>query len=215
MMTLPAWLDRSQYPFTPKEFAVPAGIMRYVDTGTGAPIVMIHSNPYWSFEYRGLIKRLSSDFRCIAPDHLGFGLSDKPRDWDYLPKDHAENLAKLLDALNLTDITFVVNDWGGPISLSSAVHHPDRVKRVIVTNTWCWPIDGDWYYRLFSGFVESAVGRRLIRKHNFFATEECADAFGHRENALVLDNQLSVAPPAPSDDSRVHCVLLGGTPSRR
>ena len=179
-MNMPEWLDRSEYPFEPEAYETAVGTMRYVDEGTGPPIVMLHGNPYWSFEYRSLIRRFSPTNRCIAPDHIGFGLSDKPADWDYLPAHHAENLEGLLQSLDLREITLVVNDWGGPIGLSYAISHPDRVKQIVITNTWCWSVADDWYYRAFSGFVGGPVGRRLIRKHNFFARTIVRAVFGDK-----------------------------------
>ena len=169
MVQVPEWLDRSEYPFQPKEFKTKAGMIRYLDEGTGEPLVMVHGNPSWSFEFRALIRALSGDYRCIAPDHLGFGLSDKPADWDYLPEHHAENFEALMEELDLKNITLTVGDWGGPIGLSYAVSHPERIKAIVVTNTWFWPVDDDWYYRAFSGFMGGPAGRFLIRKYNFFA----------------------------------------------
>ena len=80
-----SWLDRVEYPFASHYFQVPAGNLHYVDEGSGAPIVMVHGNPTWSFLYRKLIKALRPEYRCLAVDHLGFGLSDKPGEWSYLP----------------------------------------------------------------------------------------------------------------------------------
>ncbi len=165
----PSWIDRNEYPFTPKEFDLPMGTLRYVDEGLASPIVMVHGNPSWSFEYRALLKHFSKTNRVIAPDHIGFGLSDKPVDWDYLPQQHAENLEALLESLDLHEITLLVGDWGGPIGLSYAIKHPERIKNIIITNTWMWSVHGDLYYRGFSGFVGGPIGRWLIRKYNFFA----------------------------------------------
>ncbi|MEZ4518702.1 MAG: hypothetical protein R3C44_18430 [Chloroflexota bacterium] len=92
---IPTWINRSEYPFNPKQLSLSMGTMSYVDEGEGEPIVMVHGNPSWSFEYRALIKHFSATHRCIAHDHIGFGLSDKPLDWDYLPRRHAENLGNV------------------------------------------------------------------------------------------------------------------------
>jgi len=165
----PTWIDTAAYPFEPKSFSLPMGTMRYVDEGEGDPVVMVHGNPSWSFEFRDLVKRFSATHRCIAPDHIGFGLSDKPRAWDYLPQHHAENLEALLEELDLDNITLLLGDWGGPIGCSYAARHRERVKAIVVTNTWLWSVEGDWYYRAFSGFVGGAIGRWLIRRFNFFA----------------------------------------------
>ncbi len=172
------WLDRDAYPFEPNYLSLPAGRMHYVDEGQGEPVVMIHGNPAWSFLYRHLIKRFRHDYRCVAMDHLGFGLSDKPKDWSYLPKDHAANLTQLIDTLGCTDITLVVQDWGGPIGLSYAVQHPDTVARLVILNTWAWPVNRDPHYLAFSGFMGGPVGRMLIRRYNFFARTIMRQAFG-------------------------------------
>ena len=89
-MTIPEWLDREEYPFEPHFFKTPAGKMQYVDEGSGEPIVFVHGNPAWSFEFRRLIKEFSRTNRCVAPDLIGFGLSDKPAEWSYLPAEHAK-----------------------------------------------------------------------------------------------------------------------------
>jgi haloalkane dehalogenase len=162
------WLDRKDYPFESNYFELPMGKMHYVDKGQGLPIVFVHGNPGWSFEFRNSIKELSKTNRCIANDHIGFGLSDKPFDWNYLPKNQAENFEKFIQHLNLEKIVLVVNDWGGPIVLSYAVNHPEAIKHLIITNTWMWSAKDDPYYRIFSGFVGGPIGRYLIRNFNFF-----------------------------------------------
>jgi haloalkane dehalogenase len=165
---IPTWIDKNEYPFTPQEIVLPMGTMRYVDEGEGTPLVMVHGNPSWSFEFRAIIKHFSKTNRCIAPDHIGFGLSDKPLNWDYLPSQHAENLETLLESLDFENITLLVGDWGGPIGLSYAIRHPERIKNIIITNTWLWSAKNDWYYQAFSGFVGGPVGRWLIQEHHFF-----------------------------------------------
>lgn len=171
--------------------------MHYVDEGTAKPIVFVHGNPSWSFEFRNVIKPLTQSFRCIAPDHIGFGLSDKPANWNYLPQDHAQNLERLLESLDLKNITLVVGDWGGPIGLSYAIHHPDRVDNLVITNTWLWSVKSDWYYQAFSGFVGGLVGRFLIQKRNFFVRNIVPATFGNPQKltpqvqkhlAMPLDN---------------------------
>jgi haloalkane dehalogenase len=164
-----AWIDRKEYPFQSKFFVLPMGRMHYVDEGSSDhAIVMVHGNPAWSFTYRKLIRGLSSRYRCIALDHIGFGLSDKPREWDYLPQNHAENLESLLMALDVPSMTLMVGDWGGPIGLSFAIHHPDKIKSIVITNTWMWPVKGILHYEMFSRFMGGFVGRALIRRYNFF-----------------------------------------------
>lgn len=174
------WIDRNEYPFDSHYFQTAAGRMHYVDEGSGEAVVMLHGNPAWSFLYRKLIKRLSPHYRCIAPDHIGFGLSDKPSEWDYLPEQHAHNLAALIDHLGLKDITLVVNDWGGPIGMHYAATHPENVKRLVVTNTWAWPVNDDFHYVAFSAFMGGPIGRLLIKRFNFFAGTFMRMAFGDK-----------------------------------
>ncbi len=163
------WLDKEEYPFRSRYFDLPVGRMHYIDEGlSDHAIVMVHGNPAWSFTYRKWIKCLSKKYRCIAPDHIGFGLSDKPEKWDYLPESHAQNLEKILDHLNLKSITLVVGDWGGPIGLSYALNHPDKIKSIILTNTWMWSVKGIFHYEMFSRLMGGFIGRVLIKKYHFF-----------------------------------------------
>jgi haloalkane dehalogenase len=175
-----SWIDRKEYPFQSRYFTVSAGRLHYVDEGAGSPIVMVHGNPTWSFLYRNLIKRLKSKHRCVAVDHLGFGLSDKPKDWSYLPEDHAKNLSALLDGLGLSNITFMLQDWGGPIGLYYAVTQPQKTARIILMNTWAWPVNRDFHYIWFSSFMGGPIGRMLIRRYNFFAQVLLRHAFGDK-----------------------------------
>lgn len=167
-MQIPAWLNRFEYPFSPHWMDLPAGRMHYVDEGNGETIVMLHGNPDWSYAYRNQIKALRHDYRCIAPDLIGFGLSDKPQDWSYLPEDHAYQFELFVRKLHLHNITLVLNDWGGPIGLHYALRYPENVKRLVIMNTWMWPVKDDWYYQIFSGFMGSKLGKWLIRHFDFF-----------------------------------------------
>ncbi|MCC6206840.1 MAG: alpha/beta fold hydrolase [Gammaproteobacteria bacterium] len=163
------WLDRKEYPFRSRYFDLPMGRMHYLDEGESKhAIVMVHGNPAWSFTYRKLVRCLSKRYRCIVPDHIGFGLSSKPKDWDYLPESHAQNLEHLLNHLDVRSVTLIVGDWGGPIGLSYAIQHPDRIRSLIITNSWMWSVRGIFHYEMFSRFMGGIVGRTLIRKYNFF-----------------------------------------------
>jgi haloalkane dehalogenase len=183
--------------------------MSYVDEGAGEPIVMVHGNPTWSFVYRHLVTGLSDRYRCVAMDHLGFGLSDKPADWTYQPQAHAANLRALLDTLDLEAITLVVQDWGGPIGLSYAIERPERIKRLVILNTWLWPVDDDWYYRAFSGFMGGALGRFLIRRYNFFARAVVWMAYGDRAR-LTPAVHAHYLNPLPTPASRKGSWVLPG-----
>jgi pimeloyl-ACP methyl ester carboxylesterase len=164
---IPGWVDRREYPFEPRELDVEGGRLSYVDEGEGAPMVMVHGTPTWSFLYRHLIRELSPRYRCVAPDHLGFGLSDRPADWSYRPEDQGRNLARLIETLGLKDITLAVHDYGGPIGLAYALDHPENVRRLVLFNTWMWSFAGDrrvaWPARILGG----RLGRYLYEKRQF------------------------------------------------
>lgn len=123
------------FPFEPHFTTAPGFRMHYVDEGTGPPIVCLHGEPTWSYLYRKFIPSLARDFRVIAPDHMGFGKSETPPDREYTLRTHVENLAALIDELDLTDITFVLQDWGGPIGAAYTLRHPERVRRLVLMNT--------------------------------------------------------------------------------
>ena len=104
----------------------------------------MHGTPTWSFEWRHLICALSPHARCIAPDHIGFGLSERPRDVPYTPEWHAENFAQFIERLDLKAFTLVVHDFGGPIALALALRQPVRITRLVVINSWMmWSFAGD------------------------------------------------------------------------
>jgi len=104
----PAWLDRSLYPFKSRFFSTDEGRLHYVDEGQGRPVLFVHGTPSWSFEWRHAIASLRGEARAIAIDHLGFGLSDKPLVAAYRPEDHARRLLAFVRALDLQDVTLVV-----------------------------------------------------------------------------------------------------------
>lgn len=123
------------FPFEP-HFSEAAGFrMHYVDEGKGEPIICLHGEPTWGYLYRKFIPPLSKTHRVIVPDHMGFGKSETPQNKEYTLRTHVENLAALIEELDLWDITFVVQDWGGPISSAYTVRHPERVKRFCLMNT--------------------------------------------------------------------------------
>jgi haloalkane dehalogenase len=123
------------FSFAPHFTTAPGFRMHYVDEGSGEPIILIHGEPTWSYLYRNFIPALSRRFRVIAPDNMGFGKSETPADADYTLDRHARNLASLIEALDLRDITLVMQDWGGPMGTVVSARHPDRIKRFVAMNT--------------------------------------------------------------------------------
>jgi haloalkane dehalogenase len=166
----PAWLDRVQYPFAPHWFHAGVGRLHYVDEGKGAPLLMVHGTPTWSFLYRHLVKALSGRYRCIVPDHLGFGLSDRPVSWSYRPRDQARILVRFVESLGLKDLTLIVHDFGGPIGLNYALEHPRNVRRLVLLNTWMWSFADDRRLRWGARLLGSGLGRMLYRHFDFAVT---------------------------------------------
>ena len=135
-----------EYPFESRWFETEQGWrMHYLDEGgrgvsssQEAPtLLMVHGNPTWSFYYRRLVTAFRPDYRCVAPDHIGCGLSQKParHDYAYTLAQRIEDLVALVEQLDLKAITLVIHDWGGAIGMGLAARHPERIKRLVVFNT--------------------------------------------------------------------------------
>lgn len=131
---------RELYPFASREIEVrPGVVMRYLDEGSGPLVVMVHGNPSWSLYYRNLVLALRPDHRCLVPDHIGCGLSDKPGDarYDYTLRSRVDDLERLIEtaAPGPEPITLVLHDWGGAIGMGYAARHTERVGRLVILNT--------------------------------------------------------------------------------
>ncbi len=138
---LTGWL-RPLYPFTPRSFTTPGGArMSYLDEGVRADegVLMLHGNPTWSFYYRELVQAVAPTLRCIVPDHIGMGLSEKPQDYPYTLATRIDDVAALVASLGLKKIHLVVHDWGGAIGFGLAARHPAMIGRLAVLNTAAFP----------------------------------------------------------------------------
>ena len=125
------------YDFEPNYTDVAGLRLHYLDEGEGDPVVCFHGEPSWSYLYRHMLPPLvGAGRRVICPDYAGFGRSDKPTDFDWYTVDHhVEYVSGLLETLDLSEATVVVQDWGGPIGLRWAVENADRVERLVILNT--------------------------------------------------------------------------------
>ena len=157
---------------------------------------MVHGNPSWSFYYRNLVKALAASHRCIVPDHIGCGFSDKPGDdrYDYTLARRVDDLGRLLDHLDLTGkITLVVHDWGGMIGLSWAARHPDRIARLVILNTAAFPLPAAKAFPLALRICrDTFIGTLLVRGLNAFAVG--ASLVGCKIN------------PLPAELRRLYCL---------
>jgi len=180
-LSQPAWLDTQAYPFAPRYVDLAGGWMHYIDEGRGAPVLFVHGTPTWSFEYRQVIKTLSPHVRCIAPDHLGFGLSERPVRFAYTPEAHAAALKEFVTRLGFDDLTLVVHDFGGPIGLPLCFDRAVRVKRLVLINTWMWPFDGDPDMQRKATIAGGALGKLLYEYANFSLKVLMPSAYGDKK----------------------------------
>jgi haloalkane dehalogenase len=179
-LTAPSWLDREAYPFVSRWLDAGDGCLHYVDEGSGPAMLFVHGTPTWSFEYRHLIAALSPRYRCVAPDHLGFGLSQRPREASYTPEAHAARLRAFVDRLALDRFTLVVHDYGGPIALPLALDDASRVDRVVLLNTWLWPFDDDADMQRKARLAGGALGHLLYKYANASLRLLTPSAYGDR-----------------------------------
>jgi pimeloyl-ACP methyl ester carboxylesterase len=217
------------YPW-PGRYLVVGGEHRihFVDEGEGEPVLMLHGNPTWSFYYRGLVRALCGTVRCVVPDHMGCGLSDKPPDWPYRLSDHIDVLDQLIVHLDLRGITLVVHDWGGPIGFGAAVRRPERFKRLIMFNTsifsgalplvirMCrWPLVGGLAVRRLNAFLRVAlhVGFATGVSHDVAAGYLAPyDSWNHRlaihrfVQDIPLERGHPTGPLVEEIDRRIPCL---------
>jgi haloalkane dehalogenase len=156
-------------PSATETLRTPMGPLAYTDIGTGAPLVFLHGNPTSARLYRHLLRELAPNYRCIAPDYLGFGRSAAPRAFSYRPPAHAALVETLIGDLGLSSITLVMHDWGGPIGLAYALRHPDTVRRLVLMNTWGWPLTHRPLVQLASRLLATPMGRVAVERLNAFA----------------------------------------------
>jgi haloalkane dehalogenase len=163
----PTWIPERLYPFASRFAEAEGARVHYADEGEGPPLLLLHGNPTWSFLYRDVIRGLSDRFRCIAVDLPGFGLSQAPPGYGFTPAEHARVLERFVTRLDLTGVTMMVQDWGGPIGFAAASRHPGRFERFVIGNTWAWP-KADLGTQAFSRLLGGPIGRRLIVQRNLF-----------------------------------------------
>jgi len=140
--------------------------IHYIDEGQGHVLLMFHGNPSWSFLYRKMIQHLKNDFRCIAFDYPGFGLSVAPEGYDFLAKTQSLVAEEFIDKLKLEDVIIIGQDWGGPIGLGWAGRNPEKIKGAVLGNTWAWPLAGNSRFEAFSWLMGGPIGRWMANSFN-------------------------------------------------
>ena len=195
---------RNLYPFQSNYFDRAGVRLHYLDEGAGHPVVMVHGNPTWSFYYRNLVLALRDRYRCIVPDHIGCGLSDKPRlkHYDYSLRNRVDDFEALLEHLEIRDCTLVVHDWGGMIGMAYAVRHPERINRLVVLNTAAFPLPHGKKLPLALWLGRNTwLGTLLIRGLNQFCRS--AARIGVKRKALEPEVRAAYLHPYDSWHNRV------------
>jgi haloalkane dehalogenase len=158
------------YEFTPNYVQLDDVRMHYVNEGQGDEVILcLHGEPTWAYLYRHIIPPLAEHYRVVAPDMIGFGRSDKYAEMDaYSYQMHYDKLVEFIEALDLTNITLICQDWGGLLGLAIAANHSDRFARLVVLNTFLptgeeTPSDAFKQWRAFSEKVgtKMRVGRLI------------------------------------------------------
>lgn len=169
---------RDLYPFESHWLDRPGGRLHYLDEGAGGvggpAVVMVHGNPSWSFLFRDLVKAGRERFRCVVPDHIGMGLSDKPGDdrYKYTLASRVADLEALIDHVAPEGkVSLVLHDWGGMIGMGWAARHPARVARIVALNTAAFglPATKPFPWQLKLARDTGLFGSVLVRGANAFA----------------------------------------------
>lgn len=182
MKSQPVWLSKEQFPFTSHWVNIDGSDMHYIDEGKGKVVLFVHGTPEWSFGFRNLIKELRKNFRCIAMDHIGFGLSDKPTEGDYSCVAHATRLNTFIRYLDLQNFSIVANDFGGGIAMNFALNNVNAIHRIILFNTWMWSLENDKHFSTPSRLMQSLIGRFLYLRLNASVNLIMPSSYGNRRN---------------------------------
>lgn len=233
---------RDLYPFASHGLEVAGGRLHYVDEqpkdGLGSaasaaqsavaatsasaaalpPVLLLHGNPTWSFFYRDVIRRLvGQGRRCIAPDHIGCGLSDKPQQgFGYTLEENIANVIALIEHLKLETFDLVVHDWGGAIGMGVATRMPERVRRIVIMNTAAFrsrhiplrialcrvPLLGALLVRGFNGFAWPATFMAVSRKPLGAAQKQgFLFPYGNWHDRIATHRFVKAIPLRPGDEN--------------
>lgn len=208
---LPKWL-RELYPFRTRTLRLGNERMSFVDEGSleAPPLLLVHGSPAWSFLYRKLIARARDRFRVIAPDHVGFGLSDKPGDPGYHNlRQHISNLTRLVEALGLQHINLVMSGCGGPIGLGYAVAHPRNLKRLVLANAWPGPLPRAPAPRYSLGMRVATAGKlgRWLGSRPNLSLRSLLSSGTHRPLSDLAVKGYAFPFQAPASRAAVHAFL--------
>ena len=226
---------RLEYPYFGNLYEQPGGAaMHYLDEGSGPVVLMLHGNPTWSFYYRNLLNQLvAAGFRCIVPDHIGCGLSDKPQDYDYTLKRRIDDVERLIDHLAISKFSLVVHDWGGAIGCGLAGRRAASLEKLVVLNTAAFrskriplriaavkiPLLGPLIIRGLNGFAGPAANMSVVKPLTKAVRRGFLWPYRSWANRVAVWNFVKDIPlreshPSYEELSRVEAGLksLGGKP---
>lgn len=171
----PGWLPADQWPFTSRWIEVDGHRLHHIDEGDGPPLLLLTGGVVWSFIFRDLLLRLRPHFRCVALDLPGAGLSvPAAPTWPQTLRGHSQVVEGFVDALDLTDVTFLGHDLGGPVGIGAAARHPERFRAFVFADMFGFPLDEfpdlAAELRRFSGPTASRLNRALNIVARFTAT---------------------------------------------
>ena len=198
------------FPFQSRFLKLDGHSLHYIDEGSGKVILMMHACPMWSFEFRNLIAALSKTHRVIAFDQMGFGLSDKPEDFDYRLETHADQLGRFISAMELEKFTLLMHGRGTTIGMTYAVRHPDRIQGIITFNTMTFS-DYKLPFRLIPCRFGWHSWAKIALKFKIFQRDtdrlpkdirECYEIpFPNEKSRIAVMRFIEDLPCTPEDDS--------------
>lgn len=212
----------AEYPFASHTLDLDGLSYHYLDEGQGDVLLCVHGNPTWSFAWRHVVRELSADYRVLAVDHIGCGFSDKPQDYPYTLETHIGNLQRLIEALDLKQITLIAHDWGGAIGMGAAGRMPERFSRFILMNTAAfrstkipfriavcrWPVLGPFGVRGLNLFARAAL-RMAVTKRDRMTKAVCQgylapyDSWANRVAVLRFVQDIPMQASHPSYNTLV------------
>ncbi|MGW6117649.1 alpha/beta fold hydrolase [Nocardia sp. NPDC055165] len=204
----PGWVDDELFPFESRFVEIDGHTVHYVDEGSGPTLLLLHGNPTWSFLWRDVIGALRGDFRCVALDYPGFGLSSPRPGYRFLPEEHAAVVTGFVDALGLEGVTLVGQDWGGMIGLAVAQRRPGVFDRLVLANTWAWPVNGVLHFEAFGRIIGGPAVRFLVRRLNLLVNGFIPT--GHRRRKPTAAEMTHYRQALGTPERRQACAVLPG-----
>ena len=212
----------TEYPFESRFHDLGGARMHYVDEGSGEPLLFVHGNPTWSFAWRHFVRELSGEYRVLAVDHVGCGLSDKPADYPYTLNRRIADLESFVTRHDLQQVTLVAHDWGGAIGMGTAAKLPDRFSRFVLMNTAAFrstriplriavcriPLLGALGVRGFNLFALAALSMAVEKPERMTPAVRAGylapyDSWAHRVAIQRFVEDIPLAPSHPSYETLV------------